>query len=157
LLFAVAQISLDPKGWRHRYRAMPLLILLGSGIALSNTKAFIEALLGTGNVFRRTPKFNVVSTGDAWQQSSYRLPLDWLVLGELALSLYSLGGAVLATLNGHYFAVPFILLYTFGFGYVGLQGIWDARLGRLGGGRTRFRRASRSTKTGQHKPLGVER
>lgn len=157
LLFAVAQISLDPKGWRHRYRAMPLLILLGSGIALSNTKAFIEALLGTGNVFRRTPKFNVVSTGDAWQQSSYRLPLDWLVLGELALSFYSLGGAVLATLNGHYFAVPFILLYTFGFGYVGLQGIWDARLGRLGGGRTRFRRASRSTKTGQHKPLGVER
>ena len=157
LLFALAQISLDPKTWLRRYKAMPLLILLGSGIALSNTKAFIEAILGTGNVFRRTPKFNVVLAGDAWQQSAYRLSFDWLVVGELALSFYSLGGAVLAASNGHYFAVPFILMYAFGFGYVGLQGIWDARWEWKSWFGARLRRAPRSTKAGQRKPLGVER
>ena len=56
-----------------------------------------------------------------------RLPLDGLVIGEVALSLYSLLGAGIAFVNGHQFAVPFILMYAFGFGYVGLQGLWDAR------------------------------
>jgi hypothetical protein len=107
---------------------MPVLIFLGSGIALSSTRAIIEAFLGISNIFCRTPKFNVVSATDHWQTSSYRLPLDGLVLGELALALYSLWGAWMAATNGHLFAVPFILLYVFSFGYVGLQGVWDARL-----------------------------
>jgi cellulose synthase/poly-beta-1,6-N-acetylglucosamine synthase-like glycosyltransferase len=125
-LYAVAQRALSPHNWRQRYKTMPLLILLGSGIALSNTKAVLEALLGVGNVFRRTPKFSVTATTDRWQSSAYRLPLDALVVGELALSLYSLAGAGLAAISGHHFAVPFILLYAFGFGYVALQAIWDS-------------------------------
>ena len=129
VLYAVAQASLYPGRWRRHYKAMPLLILLGSGIALSNSKAVIEAFLGVGNVFRRTPKFNINSHTDRWQDSVYRLPVDGLVLGELALAFYSLLGAVIAWLNGHIFAVPFILLYVLGFGYVGGQGLWDARFG----------------------------
>jgi len=154
LLFAIAQTSLQPKQWLRSYKAMPLLILLGSGIALSNSKAFIEAVLGTGNVFRRTPKFNVVSSGDPWQQSVYRLPFDWLVVGELALSLYSFYGAWLAASNGNGFAVPFILMYAFSFGYVGLQGIWDARQEWLGWFGSQFRQPpTPSTKTGRGKPV----
>jgi len=65
-------------------------------IALSNTKAVAEALLGVGNVFRRTPKFKVTAATDRWQESSYRLPLEWLSLGEVALSLHSFLGAWLA-------------------------------------------------------------
>jgi hypothetical protein len=126
-LYFVAQASLHPQRWKKNYRAMPLLILLGSGIALSNTKAVLEALLGVGIVFRRTPKFNVNDTTDRWQNSIYRLPFEGLALGELALGLYSLMGAWFAAVNGHMFAVPFILLYAFGFGYVGLLGMWDAR------------------------------
>jgi cellulose synthase/poly-beta-1,6-N-acetylglucosamine synthase-like glycosyltransferase len=127
-LYAVAQAALYPTTWRRRYRAMGLLIFLGSGVALSNTKAVVEALLGVGNVFRRTPKFKVVSATDSWQRNVYRVPLNGLVLGELALAFYSLLGAWLAATNGNQFAVPFILLYAFGFGYVSLQGIWDARM-----------------------------
>jgi cellulose synthase/poly-beta-1,6-N-acetylglucosamine synthase-like glycosyltransferase len=127
VLYLVAQISLYPRQWQGHYRAMPLLILLGSGVALSNAKAVVEAVLGIGHCFRRTPKFNVSTATDRWQESRYRLPVDSLIFGELALALYSLFGAVVAALSGHLFAVPFILLYTFGFGYVGLQGLWDAR------------------------------
>jgi cellulose synthase/poly-beta-1,6-N-acetylglucosamine synthase-like glycosyltransferase len=128
ILYAVAQISLYPTRWRYQYRVMPLLILVGSGITLSNTRAVIEALLGVGNIFRRTPKFNIHSASDQWQDSVYRLPLDGMIVGELALGLYSLMGAVFAIINGHYFAVPFILLYALGFGYIGLLGLWDARV-----------------------------
>jgi hypothetical protein len=110
---------------------MPLLMLLGSGIALSNTQAVIEAFLGIGNVFRRTPKFNINTSSDHWQHSIYRLPLDGLTLAELALGCYSFFGAGLAAVNGHQFAVPFILLYAFGFSYVGGQSLWDARLDLL--------------------------
>ncbi len=156
LLFAVAQAALYPTTWKKRYRTMPLLILLGSGIALSNTKAVGEALLGKENVFRRTPKFNVISSGDTWQRSVYRLPIDWLVVAELGLSLYSLLGAGMAALSGNHFAVPFILLYAFGFGYVGLLGIWDARLEWLGWLTARFQRSSRRTKAGRQNPVGVE-
>jgi cellulose synthase/poly-beta-1,6-N-acetylglucosamine synthase-like glycosyltransferase len=128
LMYATAQRSLYPAHWRQHYRVMPLLIFLGSGIALSNTKAVLEALLGVSNVFRRTPKFNVTVTTDEWQSSVYRLPVDGLALAELALSLYSLVSAGLAAASGNLVAVPFILLYALGFGYIGGQGWWEARL-----------------------------
>lgn len=128
-MYLVSQIALYPGGqWRKHYKIMPLLALIGGGVALSNTKAVLEALLGVGNLFRRTPKFNVATATDRWQNSVYRLPIDWLLIGELALSLYAFVGAWLAATNGHQFAVPFILLYAFSFGYVGGQGLWDARL-----------------------------
>ncbi len=157
-LYVVAQMSLHPKKWANHYKAMPLLILLGSGIAVSNTKAVVEALLGVGNIFRRTPKFNVNTPTDRWQNSSYRLPVDGLVLGELALGLYSLVGAWIAFANGHQFAVPFILLYAFGFGYVGLQGLWDGRREWRSwfGSRFQQRVPSRRTGTRRRKPLSAE-
>lgn len=157
LLFAIAQAGLYPKTWLRHYTAMPLLVLLGSGIALSNTKAVFEALLGIENDFRRTPKFNVIRSGDRWQSSSYRLPFDWLVLGELSLSVYSFAGAWLAASDGDRFAVPFILLYAFSFGYVGWQGLWDARAEWRSWFEVRFRRSAQPAKPGGGKPVGVER
>lgn len=158
LMYAVAQLTLFPQGWRRHYRAMPLLILLGSGIALSNTKAVLEALLGVGNVFRRTPKFNVTTATDRWQSSAYRLPVDGLALIELALSLYSLAGAWIAIATGNQFAVPFILLYALGFGYVSLQGWWEARLIRKTKvGRSMLNVQSLNVKRSNVQPVNVQR
>lgn len=126
-LFAVAQISLHKGRWMKRYKSMPILILIGSGIALSNSKAVLEALFGVGNNFRRTPKFNIKSSADCWQNSVYRLPLNAVVLGELVLAIYFVWGAWVAAVSGNQLAIPFILLYAFSFGYVGWQGLWDAR------------------------------
>lgn len=147
-LFAVAQVARYPSTWKQRYKRMPILILIGGGITLSGTKAVVEALLGVGNIFRRTPKFNVVTAADPWQNSDYRLPLDWLVLGELLLAVYSLLGVWIAFASNNGFAAPFVLLYAFSYGYVGLQGLWDARLELrdwlTGGFGRRSRRAKRS-------------
>lgn len=127
-LYAVSQAALYPATWKSRYKMMPMLILLGTGIALSSTRAVIEAVFGVGNIFRRTPKFNILSLNDNWQNSNYSLSLDGIVLGELAISLYSFWGAWAAATTGNQFAVPFILIYACSFGYVGLQGLWDARM-----------------------------
>ncbi len=128
LMFAISQRTLYPRHWLRRYAFMPGLMWLGSGVALNNTRAIVEALLGVNNVFERTPKFRIEARNDRWLGSRYALPLDGMIIGELALALYAMATVVVSLLHGNLFAVPFLLLYVSGFGYVGLQGLWDARL-----------------------------
>jgi hypothetical protein len=128
LLFAISQRTLYQRQWLKRYVFMPGLMWLGSGIALNNTRAVVEALLGVNNVFKRTPKFHIERRDDRWLGSQYALPLDGMIIGELALAVYALATVAVSLWRGNVFAVPFLLLYVSGFGYVGLQGLWDARL-----------------------------
>jgi hypothetical protein len=128
LLFAISQRTLYQRQWLKRYVFMPGLMWLGSGVALNNTRAIVEALLGVNNVFKRTPKFRIERRDDRWLGSQYALPLDGMIIGELALALYALATVGVSLWRGNVFAVPFLLLYVSGFGYVGLQGLWDARL-----------------------------
>jgi hypothetical protein len=127
LMFAVAQRTLYPRHWLRRYAFMPGLMGLGSGVALNNTRAVVEALLGVRNVFQRTPKFRIEARNDHWLGSQYALPLDAMIIGELALALYAIVTGGVALRQGNAYALPFLLLYVGGFGYVGLQGLWDAR------------------------------
>lgn len=127
-MYATAIATLYTRTRVKRFSYFPILMLLGMGIALNNTKAVIEALLGVENIFRRTPKFNLERKTDKWQQSPYRLFTDRLVFGELALSFYAFLTVVVALENGNMFAVPFIMLYALSFGYVSLLGLWEIRL-----------------------------
>jgi hypothetical protein len=78
-------------------------------------------------VFKRTPKFHIEGRDDRWLGTQYALPLDGIIIGELALALYALATVGVSLWRGNVFAVPFLMLYVAGFGYVGLQGLWDAR------------------------------
>jgi cellulose synthase/poly-beta-1,6-N-acetylglucosamine synthase-like glycosyltransferase len=128
LMFAISQRRLYPRHWLRRFAFMPGLMWLGTGVALNNTRAIIEALLGVNNVFKRTPKFRIEARNDRWLGSQYALPLDGMIFGELALALYAVASVGVSLWQGNLFAVPFLMLYVSGFGYVGLQGLWDARL-----------------------------
>jgi cellulose synthase/poly-beta-1,6-N-acetylglucosamine synthase-like glycosyltransferase len=128
LMFVISQRSLYPRHWLRRYAFMPGLMWLGTGVALNNTRAIVEALLGVNNVFKRTPKFRIEARNDRWLGSPYALPLDGMIFGELALAFYAVVTAGVSLWQGNLFAVPFLLLYVTGFGYVGLLGLWDARL-----------------------------
>ena len=112
--------------WRRRFRAMPFLMLLGTGIAVNNTKAVFEGLFGRQNRFVRTPKYRIESRSDGWTGKGYRLPLPWTVLVEVGLFFYSGYGLWLALQKGTYLLVPFIVLYTLGMGYVASLGLWQA-------------------------------
>jgi hypothetical protein len=112
--------------WKRRMLFMPVLALLGTGLALSNTIAIGRGLLGGDLAFRRTPKFRIEGRGDFWAGNRYALPFQWVTLGELALASYALATVVVALVVGNYVAVPFLLLYVGGYGYIGLHGLRDA-------------------------------
>lgn len=131
LLFAVAQWELHRQSWLRRMATLPVLMLLGTGIALDNTVAIGRALTRRPAVFRRTPKFHVENRQDLWQDKRYALPLSGVVLGELFLAAYAMLTVLVAWLRGQVYAVPFLLLYAGGFTLVVVvelaQG-WQRRL-----------------------------
>jgi len=118
LLYAVSQWAIYPD-WPRRLGRLPWLMLLGTGIALSNTVAVAQALLRSPGLFQRTPKFRIESREDSWRGNPYALGFSPMILGELALAGYALAGAVLAGASGHPFIIPYLLLYAGGFGYAG--------------------------------------
>ena len=122
LLFALSQWDVYPD-WRRRLAYFPFLVLLGTGIALNNALAVGEALTGRPNLFQRTPKFGLEDRTDHWAESRYALPISWMTLGEAFLSLYSLIAVIVAMARGNRYAVPFLLLYLVGFGYVAVLGL----------------------------------
>jgi cellulose synthase/poly-beta-1,6-N-acetylglucosamine synthase-like glycosyltransferase len=115
LLYAVAQRRLETRHWLLRWANLPMLMLLGTSLCLNNSVAVLQAFLGTGGPFLRTPKFHLHGPDDRWQHSVYRLPLPRLILGEAALALYAGVAALTAALTGHWAAVPFMLIYAVGF------------------------------------------
>jgi len=125
LAYALSQRHLYPD-WGRRMAYMPALALVGTGLALSNSLAIARGLTGRSMPFRRTPKFRVEGQGDRWIGNRYALPFEWVTVGELALAAYGLALVGVAVAVGNYFAVPFLLLYLGGYGYIGLRGVIDA-------------------------------
>lgn len=125
LAYALSQRYLYPD-WKRRMLVMPVLALVGTGLALSNTLAIGKGLLGKDRAFRRTPKFRILRRGDHWAGNRYALAFDWVIVGELALMIFALATAGVALAVGNAFAVPFLLLYAGGYGYVALAGLRDA-------------------------------
>jgi cellulose synthase/poly-beta-1,6-N-acetylglucosamine synthase-like glycosyltransferase len=125
LASALSQRHLYPD-WSRRMAYMPALALLGTGLALSNSLAIARGLVGRSLPFRRTPKFRVEAQGDRWIGNRYALPFEWVTVGELALAAYGLALVGVALAMRNYFAVPFLMLYVGGYGYIGLRGAIDA-------------------------------
>lgn len=124
LLYTVSQWELQRgQGWLRRLAALPLLVLMGTGLAVSNTAAVAAGLSNRPVAFRRTPKFHVQDRRDLWRNKRYALPLSWLVLGEAFLTGYALLTVAVALWRGHYYAAPFLLLYVGGFGMMVVVGI----------------------------------
>lgn len=131
LLYALAQRALYPD-WGTRLRVFPHLALLGMGLAFNNTLAVLEAATGRHSAFRRTPKFNLSDSQDRWVQREYALAFGWESVGEILLMGYALIGIVGAITTAQYWVVPFLCLYSLGFGYVAWLSLWHSRLRSLG-------------------------
>jgi len=108
------------KDWYRRICYLPVLMCLGTGIAVSNAKAVLEALLNIESSFRRTPKFKVETKSDGWKNKSYLAPVDFLMILEFLMAIYCLVGLYLFLSNRGYFIGPFLAIYTGGFLYVSL-------------------------------------
>jgi cellulose synthase/poly-beta-1,6-N-acetylglucosamine synthase-like glycosyltransferase len=124
--YAVAQLATGrrPREWLG---SLPILILTGVGVTLSNSLAAIKGLLGIRQPFLRTPKFALEGRADTWAGSAYALTLrrDMVVWGELALALFAL--SLLFLPGSHWGFAPWALLNGGGFGYVAGLTLLQAR------------------------------
>src|SRR6476620_3724497 len=101
---------------------LPLVMGLGIGLAFSNARAVLEALLGVKTEFVRTPKYRVEDTTDAtWKRKKYKRKRGLLPLLELGFSFYFLLAILYAAHMRMWGTVPFLLLFFFGFGYMGVM------------------------------------
>ena len=107
--------------WKRRLWAFPFLLIFGTGIALNNTKAILEAVFNVPSGFVRTPKFRIERVSDTWVGRRYHAPFPWLSIGEALLALYCVFGMVYGLRYGASLMNPFHLLFTVSF-------IWVASL-----------------------------
>jgi cellulose synthase/poly-beta-1,6-N-acetylglucosamine synthase-like glycosyltransferase len=107
--YAMAMTAQGQSRW-SALRQLPALLALGAGLAPHLTKAVTEGLGSMAGEFVRTPKKGVA-------QGRYRARAD-LPLTEIGLCLVSLASTVASLETGHWFATPFAMLFTFGYGYV---------------------------------------
>ena len=92
-------------------KTLPALLALGAGLAPHLTKAVFEGLRSMAGEFVRTPKHG------SNHSHRYRARAD-LPTVEVALCLISFASVVASLETGHWFATPFAMLFTYGYGYV---------------------------------------
>ncbi len=118
----LAQRRLYPRWWRSLIY-YPMLMMIGAGIAVSNTQAILRALSGKAQPFLRTPKFE--AHGDrARFGDAYALPIDATLGIEVFFALYAAAAAILSV-SRLPALTPFLLLYALGFGYVAALSLWQ--------------------------------
>lgn len=113
-LYLVAQRCSGYAGWKMRLLSFPILMALGVGIAVSNTRAVLAAVFGLKGSFVRTPKKGAKSL------SHYAQKFPFLAVVEIAVGAYCVFG-LLAYIGAQKFIIgPFLALYAIGFLMVGI-------------------------------------
>lgn len=124
ILYAVSQRSLGDD-WKVKLRLLPAMMALGTGIAVSNSKAVLEAVFNIESDFIRTPKLNVVDKNDPIKRrENYSLPLNITLAAEIFMSLYCLYGVVLFLTRRYFLLGPFLIIYAIGFSSVALLSVF---------------------------------
>ena len=133
IMLAYAQRVLERCWWRRLWQ-LPAILVIGLGVALSTSLAVLEAFVGRGREFVRTPKFGIAGGAGTWHGKGYGERALWGGAAELALALYCAVATLLIWAGQQYAMVPFLALYTLGFLTVGTYTIVQSLAIRLGNG-----------------------
>jgi cellulose synthase/poly-beta-1,6-N-acetylglucosamine synthase-like glycosyltransferase len=106
--------------WRSRILLFPVFMAGSMGFAVNNTKAVFEALINKKSEFVRTPKYGIEGEKDTWMDKKYtqKKVVKFSVIFELLIAFYSLACVVVSIITLQISAIPFQLMYMFGFGLV---------------------------------------
>lgn len=130
LLFYGTGIWYLDKTRRQRLMHLPLVMSLGIGLAFSNARAVIEALLRKQSEFVRTPKYSVETASDeTWKRKKYKRKRGWLPLLELTFAVYFLLAIIYAAYFRLYGTIPFLTLFCYGYGYMGIMSLIQSMSG----------------------------
>jgi cellulose synthase/poly-beta-1,6-N-acetylglucosamine synthase-like glycosyltransferase len=111
---------------RGSFRTMlmvPFLMALGTGISIINAVAVLEGLFGRRDTeFVRTPKYGNAAGSAQWKNraGAFKVKLSMLPFVELILGVYMGACATMSLmLNTARGTVPFLIIFSFGYFYVG--------------------------------------
>ena len=131
LFYGTGVWYLDREGRAPRLLHLPLVMALGIGLAFSNARAVLEAMMGMKSEFVRTPKYRVEeATDETWKRKKYKRKRGWLPLLELGFALYFLLAIAYAVRMHLWGPIPFLFLFLFGYGYMGIMSILQTTSGR---------------------------
>src|SRR5262249_21380084 len=103
------------RSWKPTLRRLPLMMSLGIGLCINQTRAVVEALFGgDSGEFVRTPKHGVVRRFEGWTAKKYRAAKSLIPFVEVLFAVYFAVASLVAINAGHYVSLPFMLLFTLG-------------------------------------------
>ncbi|MBP8275137.1 MAG: glycosyltransferase family 2 protein [Acidobacteria bacterium] len=123
--YAFSQKEAYPTSWKSRIKYLPAVMAVGIGLTINNLRAVLEAAMGQESEFKRTPKYGIKKTADDWQHKKYHQAQIVQPLIETALGLYFTSAVVYALYNGIFGSLPFLMLFQFGYLYLGLSSIYQ--------------------------------
>jgi cellulose synthase/poly-beta-1,6-N-acetylglucosamine synthase-like glycosyltransferase len=123
--FAQKAIHLD---WRRRLLLFPIFLAGSMGFAVNNTKAVLEAFIGKKSGFARTPKTGTIGKEKVvFKKTKYfQNRISLTVFFELFFTLYFIIGIGISIRYAEIAAIPFQILFLFGFGTVGWMSLRHA-------------------------------
>ncbi|MCC5816474.1 MAG: glycosyltransferase family 2 protein [Leptospira sp.] len=126
IFYAYSQRELYPD-WKKRILFLPFMVVIGTGIAIVNTRAWLEAVTGVQSGFKRTPKLKIESKKDnLLDRTKYAVPLDFHVILEIFMGSYAVFCIYLSIVMGKPYIIGFLVMYALGFYFVAFQSIREA-------------------------------
>ncbi|MBD3240445.1 MAG: glycosyltransferase [Chitinivibrionales bacterium] len=116
IMYMTAQHTLGNRG-TTKFLLIPIMMFIGVGLAVNNTWAVAEALIGRVSPFHRTPK-----KGQA-RSTNYRPIKDATCIVELAVGVYCMLAFRHFFMTASLLVTPFLLIYSAGFLFIGLLSI----------------------------------
>jgi len=113
------------KNWKSRVFMIPALVIIGTGIAVNNSRAVFEAIIGIHSPFIRTPK-----KGDD-QKKAYKVPVPITGIVEIIFGLYCLYSLFCYIQFKKYLIGPFLAIYALGYLYIGILTVFHGRLNAI--------------------------
>ena len=103
---------------------VPMLMSVTIGLSRSNGTGILEALTGHKSGFVRTPKLGAAQAPDSTKSGSYFSRISFSGdLVECGLGGIYLFASLWCIVNGVFLALPFLLMFTFGFLYTGTSSL----------------------------------
>jgi hypothetical protein len=129
--YVIAQRELYPKTWKRTFLLLPMLMAVGVGLTIINTRAVLEALFGVETAFARTAKYAIGDKPMNLEVKKYRRRSGMLPYIEIAFGTYFLMMIVFAITTYNFFSIPFLALFVFGYYWAGFGTLYQEQQGRL--------------------------
>jgi cellulose synthase/poly-beta-1,6-N-acetylglucosamine synthase-like glycosyltransferase len=140
IIYAITQKNIYPKNNKKKkpfltrlsYNFIPVFLIGGfMSLSLSNTWGIFKAIRKKPTEFTRTPKFSIISKKDRIQTKKYVAKVSPICFIELIITMYLLATTTYAALQSQFTLLPFLMLYTMGFGYLSIASIYQTAVNQF--------------------------